>query len=161
LVLASRLLWPKGESPASWTCLGTRTRRTRYRRWCCRAPLMQRRRYGAAGSPARQLKAERIRASRATWIRSSRSSKGKRRRAKAEATASERERCSSTRYRGLPRATHGDGGGRVVCSYCQGRKVVGFSMPWSIAQIDCIHQNLGGFIGVGGEAADGLRATNF
>ena len=25
--------------------------------------------------------------------------------------------------------SRGDGGGRIVCSYCQGRKVVGFSMP--------------------------------
>jgi hypothetical protein len=58
---------------------------------------MQRRRYGAAGSPALQRGAERIRASRATWIRSSRSTSGNRRRAAAEAMASARGRCSSTR----------------------------------------------------------------
>jgi hypothetical protein len=60
---------------------------------------------GPAGSPALHSGAERIRASRATWFRSSRSTSGNRRRAMPEAmataprkrSATARGRCSSTR----------------------------------------------------------------
>jgi hypothetical protein len=73
----SRLVWPSGQVPFSCSRREMRTRRTRCRRCCCRAPVMQRRKEGPAGSPARQRGAERTRASRATWIRSPAAPAGK------------------------------------------------------------------------------------
>ena len=54
---------------------------------------------------------------------------------------------SSRKYAWLSSENHslGDGGSRLVCSGCQGRKVLWMSHP--IAQIHCSHCNLGRLIG--------------